>query len=178
MIKNFSLKITGEGLSIDKTVDFETVNKIVNIIFPRSEASPPQLQETMKTVNTSVGVKKSRQRKTKIRTQLLRPEIEDIILDPNAKGYKSYWNDLRTKADRALWLLVMAKNKGVEEMTTSEISRLARKVNDDIQAKNVKGILLVHSKAGRLVMDIKKGSLVLRVLEAGVRFISNGGVAE
>ncbi|MBU0572560.1 hypothetical protein KKH23_00310 [Patescibacteria group bacterium] len=101
----------------------------------------------------------------------IRDEIKKIELIPNPEGYKSYWDDLTTKSDRALWLLAQAKEKGIEKLNSKELSTLASKVNDNIVPKQIKSLLLSHSKKGLVSQSVTDGLLRLTILEGGIRHV-------
>jgi len=172
MDSKYKISISGPEVSIDKeTSDDTLVKNIISILFSFG-SSPVNANSPVLTTPLVKGMrptnKKTRGHKP---VSVVRPEVEDLQITSVPETYKAYWNELKTKADKVLLLLALAKDAGIEELNTSEVARLARKVNDKIEAKNVMGILIAHSKAGKVFMDTKNGFLKLRISEEGIRYL-------
>ncbi len=118
--------------------------------------------------------KKKRSEKGKFKKTEIRDEIKKLQLDPEDKKYINYFN-LQTKGDKILWLLIQAKNKGIEDLRYKEIETLANKIGDSIPARDISSLIEKTKREGKLINPITDNGRILKVLYKGIFQLTKQG---
>jgi len=96
--------------------------------------------------------------------------IEELEIEPRLKGFPDYWHrSLKTnKSVRMLWLLEFCSTRGVPELSAADMSHLAKRLGDDIQANTIPSKIKGLAKKGYVV---KTADGRLKILSRGSEFL-------
>ena len=92
-------------------------------------------------------------------------DLDSLEIEANLKDFPKLYG--LKKGQQILWMLIYCGEKGISELSTSEISRIAAKFKLDIPAKNVPALSETSFSKGYLAL--KNGKM--RILQPGIEFL-------
>ncbi|MBX4189517.1 hypothetical protein KW785_02920 [Candidatus Parcubacteria bacterium] len=101
------------------------------------------------------------------KASIVRDEVKNFDFPVDFKGL-SYWNDGLNKGERILWLIAVADEKSIHNISAQEISFLASRMKDDIPSKNIPAHTLGHFKKSR-VKNVGGGKY--QILRGGLDYL-------
>jgi hypothetical protein len=145
------IAIKGQGLDFESEISMADAGKIIAYIHNKDE--PLEIKNKKKPSND----KKSNPIKGE-------DSITELDIEAHPEGFPSYWDE-KKKGKRITWILTFVYKKyGIDSLSSSDISTLAKKLTDDIPAKNVKALTEYSIKASY----ISPTSTGYRILKKGI----------
>lgn len=116
----------------------------------------------------------SKRGKKQATTEIIKDKVKKLELTPTVDKYPNYWKILKKK-DRILWLLGVAKERGVNVLTQKEIEFLADKLDDKIPQRSITGLIKPHKKFGFIIVGTKDGRRTQKITPPGLDHLRSLG---
>lgn len=99
-------------------------------------------------------------------------DLDSLEIEANLKDFPKLYG--LNKGQQILWMLIYCSEREINELSTSEISKIATRFKLDIPAKNVPALSEASFSKGYLAL--KNGRM--RVLQPGIEFLKTIGTGE
>lgn len=174
--KDLTIKITGEGYNIEEKIDKVQLSRILPFIVSSEDTSLDNVLPISAPSSPYLVRRRPKpQRRISSTPVTIRAEIESLDIDPVSEQYGNYWK-IDKKGDRLLWILANLNEKNIQSVNLKELSFIATKLNDNIQAKGITALLDFHKKEGRIAPSLEGSTRTVRILKHGLDYIKTKGV--
>lgn len=127
----------------------------INAKFVGSTAVPRSSAKTTRSNSPRLGLNK---------------DVENLTIVSELEGFPGYWDPRfkDNKSTRILWLLQFASANGLEALSSTDISFMAKKLSDDIKPNTVPSKIIGLNRKGRIA---KTTDGRFRILKPGTDFL-------
>lgn len=120
---------------------------------------------------TNIRRKKVKTSKKTNSSSSVRSEVLKLEMTPKVEGLPDYWSI--PKSGRILWILQVAKDNSLPELTHKEVEKVSNKLDDNIPQKSVTSLTIKSKKQGYLVTSERNGLKTLKLIKPGSEYVKN-----
>lgn len=120
--------------------------------------------------NSSKQHKRTTRRSSKLNVQNISDEVRSIEITTVIPEYPGFY-ELKTKSDKFLWVLILAKKSNVTSLTSSEIAYISDAIGEGIPSNDVNSYFRLNQKknfVNKTLQDKK-----IRINPSGEDFLKN-----